>query len=321
MGRRRFAAVGVMVLVYMPLAACGTSTDPGYDLDPHEGEGVVGQWVRSGFFDRTYYLHLPAGMDTTAGAPRRPLLIMLHGAGDTGVGFHARIAADEATDAAGFVVAYPDGVEASWAVGCDACTAAERLHVDDVTFLATLTRQLARALPVDSLRVFVAGYSQGGQLAQLFACESPSSPAGIAVVAGSPYKAAAARCAPRGPFPVVVVHGDRDPVIPYRGAGAVGGILISAEDNVRAWAGLMACDAAAAREEHPDTARDGTTYTSYRYPGCAPGSTVLLDRVNRGGHTWPGATGPWSDLAGRHSHNLDATAEIVGAFRSASPGS
>jgi poly(3-hydroxybutyrate) depolymerase len=46
--------------------------------------------VHSGHYDRTYDLHVPDGAATGA---RRPLLIVLHGAGDTGRGFRARIAA------------------------------------------------------------------------------------------------------------------------------------------------------------------------------------------------------------------------------------
>jgi len=306
-------------LLWLPVcvatAACGSSTDPsGFDLQRNEGDGVVGEWVHSGFYNRTYYTHTPPGMDA---AGSYPLLIVLHGAGDTGKAFHARIDADAVTDAAGFVVVYPDGLEGTWTVGCGACTPAENLGANDVVFLGTLIHQLAAGLPVDTMRVFVAGFSQGGQLAQLYGCQSPVAPAGIAVVSGSPYQVMTSRCAPAHSFPVVIIHGDYDPVIPITGASTGGGGILAVDDMVAFWSSLEACDATPAQEEHPDTAGDGTTYTSFRYAGCADGASVLYDRVNGGGHSWPGDTGPWPAFTGAHSRSLNASAEIVGLFAEA----
>lgn len=327
MGRCRCAFAGALMLGALLLVACATSTDPGIELAPREGQGVVGEWVHSGLYNRTYYLHTPPGFEASdsagsagsAAAERHPLLILLHGAGDTGRWFHARIAVDSATDAGGFVTVYPDGMEGTWTVGCGTCTAAEYLNADDVTFLRTLIRQLAGSLPVDSARVFVAGFSQGGQLAQLYACESPVAPAGIAVVSGSPYVAPSDRCAPAGHFPVLLVHGTQDPIIPFRGASAGGGIL-SAEATVQLWSGLMGCDSVPSSEEHADVVGDGTTFTTFRYAGCTFGSEVLFDRINGGGHTWPGNTGPWPDFTGRHTRNLNAGEEMVRLFLSVAGG-
>ncbi|MCG6957781.1 MAG: esterase [Gemmatimonadetes bacterium] len=306
-------------LVWLPAclatAACGSSTDPAsFDLHRREGDGVVGEWVHSGLYNRTYYMHIPPGMGATGS---HPLLIVLHGAGDTGKAFHARIAADALTDAAGLVVVYPDGLEGTWTVGCGGCTPAERLGANDVTFLRTLVHQLATGLPVDSTRVFVAGFSQGGQLAQVYGCQSPVAPVGIAVVSGSPYQVMTSRCAPAHSFPVAIIHGDNDPVIPFTGANSGGGGILPVDDMVAFWSALEGCDPTPTQEEHPDSVGDGTSYTRFLYAECDGGATVLYDRVNGGGHSWPGDTGPWPDFTGPHSRNLDASAEIVALFMAA----
>ena len=169
------AGIGLVVAA-LALMGCDPATDPlSYDdFVLHEGEGEFGSWVQAGFYSRTYYLHTPPSLND---GENHPLLIMLHGAGGTGQGLHRVLRADEATDAAGFVTVYPDGMENTWTVGCGECTFAEALKADDVSFLQTLTRTLARELPVDTARVYVMGFSQGGSLAHLYGCSSTLPPA------------------------------------------------------------------------------------------------------------------------------------------------
>jgi len=305
------AARRVLVFAYLVGgAACAdTTTTPAIDLSRQEGEGEVGRWVHAGLYDRTYDLRVPDGIAT---GDRRPLLIVLHGAGDTGRGFRARIAADARTDEAGFVTVYPDGIGGEWATGCG-CTAAELAGVDDVGFLNTLVHQLSAELPVDSTRVYVAGYSQGAQLAQRYGCTSGRAPAGVAAVAGMPVRGVAEGCAPAAPFPVLVVHGDADPVMLYGGFGS-GAPILSVPETVARWAEVMGCAPAPTEEARADENRDGTTVSIARYSECDGGVRVQLDRIVGGGHTWPGPTGPWPKSTGKLSRNLEATAEILSLF-------
>lgn len=296
----------VLALALAAFTGCRGPTDP-LDLVTRDGEGVLGAWVHSGFFNRTYYLHTPPGMKEDGSYP---LLIVLHGAGDTGASFHARIDPDRDTDAAGLVTVFPDGIGNTWTVGCGPCTPAGARGANDVVFLRTLVRHLAEGLPVDTTRVFVVGFSQGGQLAQLYGCRSESPPAGIASVAGLLSRGVAGDCAPAGPFPVAFVHGDRDPVMSYYGFGPAAGVL-SLPESVDVWLGLMRCDPTPDESMSPDRVGDGTRVLVRRYAGCDGGGPVEVHTVEGGGHTWPGRTGPWPLFTGRHSRNLDTTARLV----------
>jgi len=309
--QRPGSGMGAFALgVATALAACGDSTGPPpVDLTKHEGEGVVGAWVHSGFYDRTYTLHMPPE-GTTMGP--RPLLIMLHGAGGTGASFRAMIGADDETDAAGFITVYPDGIGGTWSVGCG-CTSAELAGANDLVFLSTLVRHLASELPVDTSKVFLAGYSQGGQLAQRYGCSSDSPPAGVASVAASLYRAIADGCEPSGPFPVILVHGDQDPVMRWDGFGSAANV-ISAGDTRDTWVSAMACVGSAVEEVLPDENDDGTDIAISRFLGCRGGVAVEFDRVRGGGHTWPGNTGPWPKSTGKLSRNMDTTARILAHF-------
>jgi polyhydroxybutyrate depolymerase len=215
---------------------------------------------------------------------------------------------------------YPDGLEGTWTVGCDDCTAAHALKAEDVSFLETLTRHLAEHLPVDTSRAYIAGYSQGGSLAHLYACTSSMPPAGIAAVASLMYRNVGADCSPGKPFPVALVHGTHDVLAYYSGFG-LEAPLLPIPETVELWAEKMDCAQTPRIEEIPDMAGDWTTITSFRFDGCEAPSSVLHFRVNNGGHTWPGPTGPWGGITGKHSRNLDATREILKFFASVAEGS
>jgi polyhydroxybutyrate depolymerase len=301
---------GAFVLTSVALiSACESPAEP-FDPSREEGDGVLGAWVHSGTYNRTYHLHTPSGMVEDGSYP---LLIVLHGAGDTGSGFHARIDPDRETDAAGFITVFPDGLERSWTVGCPGCTAAEARGARDVAFLGTLIRHLAEGLPVDTARVYVVGFSQGGQLAQLFGCRSELPPAGIASVGGLLVRDVAQDCRPAAPFSAFFVQGDRDPVMNYHGFGAAARIL-SFPDTVERWLSALACDSEPAELRTPDRMGDGTTVLHQRYGGCESGGPVEVLTVEGGGHTWPGKTGPWPRFTGRHSRNLDATSAMLAFF-------
>jgi polyhydroxybutyrate depolymerase len=314
----RIAATLGLVAAALAALGCEPATAPlDYDdFEMQEGDGEFGAWVQAGLYSRTYYLHTPPNMSETE---RYPLLIALHGAGGTGESFHRTLRSDAVTDAAGYVTVFPDGMENTWTVGCGECTFAEALKADDISFLQTLTRQLAENLPIDTTRVYVMGYSQGGSLAHLYACESSIPPAGIASVASLVYKNVRRDCAPAGNFPVAIVHGTFDPMAYYQGYG-VEAPLLSVPDAVDMWVGEMRCDPTPSVSERPDTADDFTTITVFQYDGCSTGSSVVHYRVNGAGHNWPGDTGPWSRQAGLHSRNMDATKEILEFWESVGGG-
>lgn len=301
------------------LVGCQGATEPiDYeDFIKSEGEGELGIWVHSGLYNRLYFLHTPPGMDESGS---HPLLIFLHGSGDTGEGFQSWLNAHEVTDSAGFITVYPDGLEGTWTIGCkESCTFAEELGARDVEFLDALTDHLAEHLPIDTDRVYVAGYSQGGSLAYLYGCQSSRRPAGVAVAAGLIHRDVADECEPVAPFPVLVTHGTLDLLAFYEGFGEDGPFL-SVPGAVDLWREKMGCAAQPLREDFPDEVGDFTTITSFRFPDCEAGSSVLHYRVNGGGHTWPGDTGPWSAIVGPHSRNLDMTRRMVEFFASVEDG-
>lgn len=299
-------------------SGCSVATDPvSYeDFIKAEGEGELGIWVHSGLYNRTYFLHTPPNLEENG---NHPLMIFLHGAGGTGESLHQRLNPDDVTDPAGIVTVFPDGLEGTWSVGCVDCTRAEALGADDVTFLQTLARHLAETLPIDTTQVYVAGFSQGGSLAHLYGCRASNPPAGIGTVAGLAFRSIETGCAPSRPFPVVTIHGTLDLLAFYGGYGFEAP-LQSVVETLSMWAGVMECNPTPAASEYPNTADDFTKITTLTFGECLSGSSVVHHRVEGGGHTWPGPTGPWGSVLGSHNRDMNATREMIDLFVSQAQG-
>ncbi|SBW17601.1 putative hydrolase/esterase LpqP [Candidatus Protofrankia californiensis] len=165
-------------------------------------------YERSG---RTTQLRLTLPAATT---PRPfPLVVALHSLRNTSTEPQSQWGFDALAVRAGFAVAYPDGLNASWDAGtCCGQSAAE--HVDDVGWLRALISHLEQHYPIDRQRVILTGFSNGGMIAYRYACEHAAEIAGIAVVAASLQ---VADCAPAKPVTVVAIHGQLDERVPYTG--------------------------------------------------------------------------------------------------------
>ena len=141
---------------------------------------------------RQVFLHAPRG----AYKPR-PLVIALHGAGQTATEFANSTGFSRLADREDFLVAYsPSGAPSdSWSTPA--------------------LDQLEAAACVDTARVFVTGLSNGGGPTARLACGLSGRLAGMASVAGG-YRTLRP-CTPERPLPVLEIHGTADQVFPYGG--------------------------------------------------------------------------------------------------------
>lgn len=310
--RTRFLAALAAAVV----GACSGTEPLGYEFMKEEGDGELGIWIHSGLYNREYELHVPPNL---APGDRRPLVIFLHGEGDTGPSFRRRLRADAVTDARRLVTLWPTGLQGTWTVGCtSACTLAEALVAGDIRFLETLVRRLALEIPVDTTRVYVLGFSQGAQLAHYYACQGDLRPAGVGMVSGQMYRSVARGCAPEAVFPVGIVHGTGDPLAKYQGFGT-GAAVMSVPETVETWLEVMGCGPEPTVETFPGGGGDFTSTNVYRFPGCRPGASLVLYQVVGGGHNWPGDTGPWPALSGPRSRSFDATRELLEMLQGMDP--
>ncbi len=228
-----------------------------------------------GGLQRTYLVHVPAGIEQPNG-----LVINLHGAGMTGGQQAATTNYNAVADQQGFVVAYPDGVDFSWADGRGA-SVPDRQGVDDVGFLVALVDQLTHEFGIDRGRVFATGLSAGAFMANRLACERADVVAAIAPIAGT--LGSTFPCAPSRPVSVLAVHGTGDQVVPFNGGPMIGrggpSDIVAAPALAQRWRELDGCPAPVEDSPAPAVHR-------FTASGCADGTEVAFVQVDGGGHTW-----------------------------------
>ena len=262
---------------------------------------------------REYYLYVPSDLDGEA-----PLVVALHGRGGTGPGMAVLTGFDALADEHGFIVAYPSGLQQQW--NYVEGIAGYELQVSDIAFLRALVAEIASRHEVDDRRVYVAGFSNGGFMAQRLACAANDVFAAFASVGAAGYGGQPGVCESPGPVSLLFIHGSADAVVPFRGlrqqtpSGPVT-VLASVDQTMGFWSDKIGCENDVDGGPLPRTGLSpDTEVTVLSFEGCPDGAELTIAVVLGGGHNWPGHPG-WlpSDVAGRVSMDLDAS-EFVWQF-------
>jgi polyhydroxybutyrate depolymerase len=276
------------------------------------------QVLQFGGLSRTFRLHVPPNYDKKKAVP---LLFVLHGGSGSGGNMGRFTGFNEIADSKGFIVVYPDGYDRSWNDGRDT---AKHKEIDDVGFIASLLDYATRTYNVDRHRVYATGISNGAFMSTRLACSLADRIAAIATVAGTMSEAIAPSCNPPRPVPVLMIHGTKDPLVPFEGgeiAGLFGlgqgGKTLSANGAAAKWAGHNKCSSNPQVSDLPDRdPRDGTTIKRSLFTHCDKDADVVLYTVVNGGHTWPGARQYLSErLIGKTSRDIDGS-DIIWDFLS-----
>ena len=252
---------------------------------------------------RTWSVYSPA----TARVPDAPVLLVIHGTGDTAAGIRSGIGpeVEQLADAHGFSVAYVDGYENNWnECRVEGDWPAKERELDDVGLMRQVVGALGSTGPV-----YAVGFSSGGHMAMRLALEAPELVDGVGVVAANPPAPDNQSCDDAGePVPIMFVQGGADTINPVDGGEVrVGsgrfassrGEVVSAVEGARWFAERNGATARPA----PPVRRDGDVQTA-TWDGVDPVRLVVLDRA---GHTFPTLSGRWGRDDGAR---YDAPGEI-----------
>ena len=225
-----------------------------------------------------------------------PLVIVLHGKTQRGTDMVMRTSWPFIAKRDGFAVAYPDGLNSTWADSRSDEQRAGRSApegTDDVAFITTLVEKLVTDGIADRKRVYITGISNGAAMAMTLVCERADLFAAAASVIMNLTDDSAAACHPSRPVPMLIMNGTIDPLIPYDGGH--GSSYFAADGfwpttrTLAFWRSVDGCEAGDAEvtdlpDRNPADQSTVTRVTSH----CPTGRDVVLYRVNGGGHRMPG---------------------------------
>lgn len=267
------------------------------------------QAITVGGFERTYRVHLPTGYD---GSRPAALVMLFHQYGADGWAIQQLSGMDRVADANGFIVVYPDGYQGSWNEGSGKF-AAEKAGVDDVAFTNAMLDALTQRYAIDPNRIYAAGFSNGGFMAQRLACELSDRISAIAVVGATMTLDTYAHCRPQLPVSVLMIHGKEDTSVPWNGNDTYMGVT----DALGRWVSLDRCKGQPIQVDKPDLANDGTTVSYGIYSGCMLSRRVALYAIEGGNHSWPGGSRLLQFyVPGNESYDIDASTVIWEFLRS-----
>lgn len=169
-------------------AAPGTTTPPGTTAPPPGGNLTAGSRTVTktvAGLSRSASVRVPAAITQR----KLPVVIALHGNGDTASNFVATSGLTQLADSVGFVLVAPQGVSRAISVGgqttpplsWDAYNA--RAQNADVQLLDALLDEIVASGSVDEKKLVVYGYSQGGYASVRYAREAGARLACAAVIA------------------------------------------------------------------------------------------------------------------------------------------
>jgi poly(hydroxyalkanoate) depolymerase family esterase len=172
-----------------------------------------GKWVaglaRGPAGARRYQLYIPPGLVLQKGETL-PLLVMLHGCGQTGRDLASSSRMNRLAARGRFLVLYPEQERMANAHGCWNWfeRRSGKANAEAATLLAAVD-QVARKHPVDLARVAVAGLSAGGSMAVLMAARYPERFCAVAMHSGvAPGTAESSASA------IAAMHGRRHAQLP-----------------------------------------------------------------------------------------------------------
>ena len=219
-----------------------------------------------------YYLRLPAGEGPF------PVLIWYHGHRGNGASIHRGGGLERDFLGSGYALLAPNGFQRD--DGVRSYPARDGAPRDDVAFTLDVLADAATRAPLDMDHVYAAGFSAGGSMAWLLACEVGDRLAGLVSVSGALRRPNDTDCAGLAGVPVMQVHGFADTQVPFEGRA------IRDWHQGSVWDALERARVANGCRSNPDAIEVGETFRIRSWEGSCTGAPVRL-LVHDGGHGLP----------------------------------
>lgn len=221
---------------------------------------------------RAYLLHIPTDYDPNEPTP---LVVSFHGFTSNPEQNSQTSNLSEKADEEGFIVVYPAGQRdpMGWYTQPNA---EESGWWNDVTFSRDLITRLQEGFNVDSRRIFITGFSNGGGMVHRVACDLSDIVAAAAPVAGPQFRGDP--CVLVRAMPIFAIHGRLDRNALFDGYYDV---LLPIPEWIQEWADRNGC------EDEPTVTTPDDEITVQIWGDCDDEAEVVMRIYERGAHVWP----------------------------------
>lgn len=260
---------------------------------------------------RAYSIYVP---DLYDGSTHVPLLFNFHGGDGDILGHLYTSDMRPIADTANFIAVYPqaledpnDGYSANW-------IHKDPTDHDDVFFVDTLIDIISSEYAIDPSRIYVCGYSLGGEFTFDLLCRLNNKIASGAAVARTMQQYTYDICAPVHPTAVMTILGTEDYISPYGGLVWEGESYYVSADVMHAfWSDYNNTDSNPVVIDLPDVdVSDGSTVQRRSWINGDECVRVEELKVLGGGHDWPGTFGNMDIIADQEIWNFVSQHSIEG---------
>lgn len=279
--------------------------------------------VQAAGLARHYVVHVPGRHET---AIPLPVVVMLHGGGETSRAAVAETGWTAKADEANFLAVFPDAMPPDpsrpgqfrtnpqlWNDGSERFYRGQKAP-DDVAFIDAMLDDLAARFPIDKRRIYATGFSNGASMSFRIGMELSHRFAAIAPVAGALWLEPGTL---KHPVPMLYITGTADPLNLIE--GGVPKLLNGAYDPVRAKAKPPVKDSIhkwAKALGIPTVPRSTADVDGIRNESYGPGGEVVYIAIEGMGHHWPGGRSLLPEsMVGTWSGKLRATDAVWDFFR------
>lgn len=270
-------------------------------------------------YQRKFMVHFPPNFNTTT---QRPLVLNLHGGSGNMVNAQGFSMLNPVSDQNNFIVAWPQGYGIaspgfSWADGRN--TSADQAGIDDIGFIDKLIDTLITRYNVDTNKIYICGFSNGGFMVQRLACQLSDRFAAMASLGSSMDTLLYQNCNPSKPIPMAFFNGTADPAMPYGGGPMQNPQVIPVVPvytTVQFWVTHNNCQIASPVFNFPDTfTTDNSTAELYTFTNCDCNADVKFYKLINGGHTWPGVyVASQASVLGNTNRDINTSVELWNFF-------
>ena len=256
--------------------------------------------------ERKYYL-----FKNEEGSNATPLIVNLHGYGSNARQQRIYSQMNKFALRKNISIVYPEGINRSWNVGWDANN-----KTQDIDFIYALLDTLIINHNIDTNRIYVCGFSNGGMMVNKLALEPENRFAAFGNVAGILLLNEDGIPKTKKSIPMMHIHGTEDKWVPYYDKSSQD--RKNVQESIDYW--IKHNNLNILNEEVISQKKifKKTSVTKYTYSNNDINSEVVHYQVNGGGHQWFGSVYGSNFLmqnyVGRNNKDFHSSEELVDFF-------